>query len=77
MILKTFKYYFSLNSIMKFFQGFFGILALASALLYAGFEIAINMIANTAMLVFGFVLLAIDVFALAVWVVNWKYYSQD
>ncbi len=62
---------------MKFFEGFFGLLAVAAGLLYAGFNILIHALLNGAMVVFGALLLVLDLFALAIWLVNWKYYPES
>ena len=62
---------------MKFFQGFLGLLAVAAALLYAGFNVLVHALINGAMVIFGAALLALDLFALAVWLVNWKYYPES
>lgn len=62
---------------MKFYHGFLGVLALGSGMVYAAMHIVTNFILNGAMMFGGAALLAIDFFALAVWLVNWKYYSSD
>ena len=60
---------------MKFLQGFFGILALAAGLIYVGLTVLIGTVASFLLLAAGVGLLALDILALAIWFVDWKYYS--
>ncbi|MFH1240588.1 MAG: hypothetical protein V1672_05230 [Candidatus Diapherotrites archaeon] len=62
---------------MKFYQGFLGVLALGAGLMYTAMNYAIHTLVNTAMYFGGVALLGLDVLALAIWLVNWKYYSSD
>ena len=62
---------------MKFYQGFLGILAIGSGLIYTAMNYAIHTLVNTAMLFSGLALLSLNAIALAIWLVNWKYYSSD
>jgi hypothetical protein len=62
---------------MKFYQGFLGLIAVGSALIYAAMNFAIHAIANTLMLAAGIALLALDAFAFLIWFVNWKYYPES
>ena len=61
---------------MKFLQGFLAVLAVAIGMIWAAFNVVVHVIANFAMLAFGIVILAIDLFALLVWFVNWRYYPE-
>lgn len=61
---------------MKFYQGFLGLVAIGTGLIYAATNVFIHSIANALMFVVGIFLLALDAFALLVWFVNWKYYPE-
>lgn len=62
---------------MKFYQGFLGVLALSAGLIYTAMNYAIHTLVNTAMFFGGLALLGLNAIALAIWLVNWKYYSSD
>ncbi|MCX6798643.1 MAG: hypothetical protein NTW59_00930 [Candidatus Diapherotrites archaeon] len=61
---------------MKFFQGFFALLAIAGAIFYAAFNFIAEGIAHAAVIAAGGFVLALDIFAFAVWFVNWRYYPE-
>lgn len=61
---------------MKFYQGFLGLIVIGAGLIYAALNFFIHAIVNTALLVLGIVLLALDAFAFLVWFVNWRYYPE-
>ena len=62
---------------MKFYHAFLGLLAVGSGLIYAAMNYVTNFILNGVMFFGGVALLGLNFFALAVWLVNWKYYSSD
>ena len=61
---------------MKFFQGFLALLAVASAVFYAAFSFIAEGLLHLGMLAAGGLIVALDVFALLVWFVNWRYYPE-
>ncbi len=61
---------------MKFIQGFFALLAISLGMIFAALSIVMHWFLETAMIVGGAVILALDAFALIVWFVNWKYYPE-
>ena len=63
--------------IMKFYQGFLGLLALGTGLVYTATTYVIHTLVNSIMYFGGFTLIGLDALALAIWLVNWKYYSSD
>ena len=62
---------------MKFYHGFLGVFALGAGLIYTAMNYAIHALVNTAMFFGGLALLSLNAIALAIWLVNWKYYSSD
>jgi len=61
---------------MKFLQGFLALLAVGSAVLYAAFNYMVEGLLHLGMLAMGGLIVALDVFALLVWFVNWRYYPE-
>ena len=61
---------------MRFVEGFFGLLAIAAGMLFAAFGIVMHWMMQAAMLAGAAAIIALDFFALLVWVVNWKYYPE-
>jgi fatty acid desaturase len=61
---------------MKFFQGFLALLAIAGGMLFAAFNVVMHELLHIAMLAGGTLLLGLDLFAFAVWFVNWRYYPE-
>ena len=62
---------------MRFFQGFFALLAIAAGMLFAAFNFVLNELLHIAMLAGAGIILALDVFAFLVWFVNWRYYPES
>ncbi len=62
---------------MRFVEGFFGLLAIAIGMVFAAFGIVMHWFLQAAMLVGAAVIIALDVFALLVWVVNWRYFPEQ
>ena len=62
---------------MNFIQGFFVLLAIAIGIIFAAFNFIVNWFLQTVMLVGAGIIIALDVFALLVWFVNWKYYPEQ
>ena len=62
---------------MRFVEGFFGLLAIAIGMIFAAFGIVMHWFLQAAMLAGAAVIIALDVFALLVWVVNWRYYPEQ
>jgi len=61
---------------MRFFEGFFALLAIAAGMIFAAFTFVVSQLLHIAMLVGAGVILALDIFAFLVWFVNWRYYSE-
>ena len=61
---------------MKFYQGFIGLLGIASGLIYAALNFFVDFLVNGILLALGILILALDVFAFLVWFVNWRYYPE-
>lgn len=61
---------------MKFIEGFFALMALSAGMIFAALNLVMDWLAQAAMLAGAAVLIALDVFALLVWLVNWKYYPE-
>jgi len=61
---------------MRFVEGFFGLLAIATGMILAAFGIVMHWFFQVAMLVGAAVIIVLDVFALLVWVVNWRYFPE-
>jgi len=61
---------------MKFIEGFFGLLAISIGIIFAALHFVVNWFMQTAMIVGAGIIIALDVFALLVWFVNWKYYPE-
>jgi len=62
---------------MNFVQGFLALLAVAVGMVYAGLNLVMHWILQIGMLAGAAAIIALDVFALAVWFVNWKYYPEE
>jgi len=61
---------------MRFIEGFVALMALSAGMIFAALNFVMDWLAQTAMLAGAVVLIALDVFALLVWFVNWKYYPE-
>lgn len=61
---------------MKFIEGFFVLMALSGGMIFAALNLVMDWLAQAAMLAGAAILIALDVFALLVWFVNWKYYPE-
>ncbi len=61
---------------MKFIEGFFALMAVAAGLIFAALNFVMHWVLEIVMLVGAGIIIALDVFALLVWFVNWKYYSE-
>lgn len=62
---------------MKFIQGFFGLLAISVGMIYASLNMVMHWFLQTSMLVGAGIIIALDVFALLVWFVNWRYFPEE
>jgi len=62
---------------MRFVEGFFALLAVSVGMIFAAFGIVMHWLLQTAMLVGAAAIIALDVFALLVWFVNWRYYPEN
>ena len=61
---------------MKFIEAFFALMAVAAGLIFAAFNFVMHWFLEIAMLAGAAIIIALDVFALLVWFVNWKYYPE-
>lgn len=61
---------------MKFIEGFFALMAVAAGMIFIAFDLIVNWLLQTVMLIGAGIIIALDVFALLVWFVNWKYYPE-
>lgn len=61
---------------MRFIEGFAALMAFSTGMIFAALNFAMDWLAQAAMLAGAAVLIALDVFALLVWFVNWKYYPE-
>jgi hypothetical protein len=61
---------------VRFIEAFLGLMALGIGMLFAAFHFVMHWLAQAAMLWGAAVLIALDVFALLVWFVNWRYYPE-
>ncbi len=64
------------NSVMRFFEGFFALIAVSAGMIVAAMSIVMHWLLQAAMLWSAGILIAIDIFAFLVWFVNWKYYPE-
>jgi len=62
---------------MKFIQGFLGLLALSIGMIFAAAHVFVDWVAQAGMFLGAAIIIALDVFALLVWFVNWKYYPEQ
>jgi len=62
---------------MKFLQGFFALLAIGIGMIAASFAFVMHWFLEMAMLAGAAAIIALDVFALLVWFVNWKYFPEN
>lgn len=62
---------------MRFIEGFFGLLAIAIGMIFAAFNIVMHWLLQTTMLIGAAIIIALDVFALLVWFVNWHYFPDQ
>jgi hypothetical protein len=68
---------FFLLVMMRFIEGFFGLLAIGIGMIAAAFGIVMHWLFQAAMLVGAAAIIALDVFALLVWLVNWRYFPEQ
>jgi len=61
---------------MKFIEAVVGMLALSGGMIFATFHFVMHWLVETAMLLGAAALIALNVFAILVWFVNWKYYPE-
>jgi len=61
---------------MKFVEAFFALMAVAAGLIFTAFNFVMNWLLQTVLLIGAGIIIALDVFALLVWFVNWKYYPE-
>ena len=61
---------------MKFVEAFIGLMALGIGMVFAAFHFVTHWAMQAAMLAGAGIIIALDVFALLVWFVNWKYYPE-
>ncbi len=61
---------------MKFIEGFFALMAVATGLIFTALNFVMHWILEITILAAAGVIIALDVFALLVWFVNWKYYPE-
>ncbi|MFA4855213.1 MAG: hypothetical protein WC634_01325 [archaeon] len=61
---------------MRFIEGFVALMALSAGMIFAALNFVMDWLAQAAMLAGAAILIALDVFALLVWLVNWKYYPE-
>lgn len=61
---------------MKFIEGFVALMALSAGIIFAALNFVMDWLAQAVMLAGAAILIALDVFALLVWLVNWKYYPE-
>jgi len=61
---------------MRFIEGFVALMALSVGMVFAALNFVMDWLAQAAMLAGAAILIALDVFALLVWLVNWKYYPE-
>ena len=61
---------------MHFIEGFVALMALSAGMVFAALNFVMDWLAQAAMLAGAAILIALDVFALLVWLVNWKYYPE-
>ena len=62
---------------MKFVEGFFALMAVAEGLVFTALNFVMHWVLEVAMLSAAGIIIALDVFALLVWFVNWKYYPEN
>ena len=62
---------------MRFIEGFLGLLALGIGMIAAAFGIVMHWLLQAAMLAGAALIIALDVFALLVWLVNWRYFPEQ
>ncbi|MBN2067793.1 MAG: hypothetical protein JW744_04965 [Candidatus Diapherotrites archaeon] len=61
---------------MKFFEGFFALLAIAAGMLFAAFNFVLHQLLHASMVVGAAAIIALDIFAFLIWFVNWRYYPE-
>lgn len=66
----------AISTVMKFFEGFFALLAIATGMAFAAGNFLVEGMLHFSMLAGAGIIIALDAFALAVWAVNWKYYPE-
>ena len=62
---------------MKFIEGFFALLAIAFGMIFAAFGLVMHWLTQTAILLGAAAIIVLDVFALLVWFVNWRYFPES
>jgi hypothetical protein len=61
---------------MRFIEGFVALMALSAGMIFAALNFVMDWLAQATMLAGAAILIALDVFALLVWFVNWRYYPE-
>lgn len=62
---------------MKFVEAFIALMAVAAGLIFIVFNFVTHWILEIVMLTGAGIIIALDIFALLVWFVNWKYYPEQ
>jgi len=62
---------------MRFVEGFLALFAIAVGMAFAAFNFVMSWFMQTAMLVGAGAIIVLDVLALLVWFVNWRYYPEN
>lgn len=62
---------------MKFIEAFIALMAVAAGLIFTSFNLVMNWLLQTTMLVGAGIIIALDLFALLVWFVNWRYFPEE
>lgn len=61
---------------MRFANAFVALMAVSAGMAFAALNFVMDWLAQAAMLAGATILIALDAFALLVWLVNWKYYPE-
>lgn len=62
---------------MKFIEAFFALMAIAAGLIFTALNFVMHWFLEITILAGAAIIIALDVFALLVWFVNWKYYPEQ
>jgi len=61
---------------MRFFEGFFALLAVSAGMAFAAINFLVAGLLQFSVLAGAAIIIALDSFALAVWLVNWRYFPE-